>query len=128
MTEISPFEYKELKPKRSKYGNRKVEYCGIKFDSIIERNRYVFLEAQQNTGTIRELEPQPRFRLTAYDKHICDYVADFRYRLANGLIVVEDVKGRQTREFRIKRKLFEAMTDQPIHIVTKANLTSIPCL
>jgi hypothetical protein len=128
VTEVRPYEFKELKPKRNKYGNRKVEYRGIRFDSIIERNRYVFLEAQQNAGAIHELEPQPRFKLTAYHKHICDYVADFRYRLANGSIVVEDVKGLQSREFRIKRKLFEAMTDQPIHIVTKTNLTSLPCL
>ena len=33
------------------------------------------------------------------------YLADFAYRTKDGTIVVEDVKGAVTPEFRLKRKL-----------------------
>jgi hypothetical protein len=34
-----------------------------------------------------------------------EYVADFMY-LENGVIIVEDVKGMKTSDYKIKRKLF----------------------
>ena len=47
----------------SKYGNKKVEYNGIKFDSLLERNRYIFLKDQEDKGVIQRLALQPSYRL-----------------------------------------------------------------
>lgn len=134
MTQPIPYHFKDLKPKRSKYGNRRVEFNGMKFDSILERDRYIFLLEQERCGLIKHLERQPLYELKAYYRPICKFIPDHRYRITGtDRIVVEDVKGgaggkaTMTYVFRIKRALFEAQTNHTLHIVTKQNLTSLPC-
>lgn len=61
------------------------------------------------TGQLLSLELQPRFDLEVNGRHITRYVADFRYRYPSGLTVVEDSKGVETPDFKIKRALFEAL-------------------
>ena len=51
------------KQHKSKYGNKKVIYDGIKFDSIVEKDRYIYLIQQQKKGKIRDLELQKSFLL-----------------------------------------------------------------
>ncbi|WP_193789046.1 DUF1064 domain-containing protein, partial [Zavarzinella formosa] len=89
-----PLPLKELKkPRRNKYGNTRVACMGHTFDSILERDHYLFLRSCEAAGKVNQLELQPRFRLTAHGHPICDYIADFRYRLANGRVVISDAKG-----------------------------------
>ncbi|WP_101773179.1 DUF1064 domain-containing protein [Peptostreptococcus faecalis] len=95
----------------SKYGNKKVEIDGIKFDSRKEANRYAELKLLERCGDITELELQPRFLLQDKFKHNgktirkIEYVADFMYVRA-GTIYVEDVKGMKTDVYSLKKKLF----------------------
>lgn len=97
----------------SKYNNKKTIIDNIKFDSKAEANRYIELKMLEKARKISDLELQPKFILQ--EKYINNkgekiraitYKADFCY-LEGNKIVVEDVKGVETKEFKIKRKLFE---------------------
>jgi len=92
----------------NKYRNRKTEIDGIVFDSMKEAQRYAELQILQRAGKIRDLSMQVEFELIPKQdgERACKYKADFVYHLADtGKMIVEDVKGKRTREYIIKRKL-----------------------
>ena len=92
----------------NKYRNRKTEIDGIVFDSKREAQRYAELQLLQRAGKIRDLSMQVEFELIPKQdgERACKYKADFVYHMADtGKMVVEDVKGKRTREYIIKRKL-----------------------
>lgn len=85
---------------------------GIVFDSAKEARRYFELRELQLAGEISELRLQPRFVLLPPSEHPTfgalrqvRYYADFSYRRA-GTYIVEDVKGKPTNEYLLKRALF----------------------
>lgn len=98
------------KPVKSKYGNKRVEYDGIKFDSTKERDRYVRLKLMEKHGYLKNLRRQVEYELNAGGTHSLKYVADFVYEQA-GITYVEDVKplDKKSGEFRLtqtfKRKM-----------------------
>ena len=96
--------------KPSKYHNRITVYQGIRFHSQKEENRYRELTLQERAGEISHLELQPRYDIVVNNQKICFYKADFRYRdTATGKQVIEDVKGVRTKEYKLKKKLVEAL-------------------
>ena len=111
------------KPKKApKYGNRKCEHQGIKFDSEKERSRWFHLIQLQAAGAIRDLQLQVPFILTPRKQRddgtwerASKYVADFVYvDAATGNRVVEDVKSIATRKnttYVQKRKQMLAVHD-----------------
>lgn len=94
-------------PGASKYRNHKIVRDGLEFDSRAEADRYAELCLMQRAGEISGLETQPQYTLTVRGVKICDYYGDFRY-WQNGQLVVEDVKGVRTPEYRLKAKLMLA--------------------
>ena len=94
-----------------KFHNRKTEIDGIVFASALEARVYQRLRLREYAGEIDVLrlqvtyQLQPAFTDSTGKKHrsIC-YVADFVHS-EHGQVVVSDAKGKETREFRIKRKL-----------------------
>lgn len=126
---------------RSKYNNKRVTFQGKKFDSIMERNRYIFLLDEQKHGMIQSLRCQVRYELNVptlvkeadgnpmwKDTHICDYIADFTYtipypitfvdgKVGRDRLVTEDVKGVETPVFKLKSKLMKAIHGIQIKIV-----------
>lgn len=99
-----------LKPKkRHKFGAKAVTIDGVKFPSRAEGGRYCQLRMEEREGKIKHLELHPAYTLTAGIR----YIADFRYR-RDGKETIEDVKGRRTREFILKKKLFEAQTGKKL--------------
>ncbi len=93
--------------KRSKYGNKKVEINGIKFDSKKEGERYLVLKDMEKCGEISDLILQPRLPIIINDIKVCDYIADFQYT-DNNTVVTEDCKGFKTAIYRLKKKLVKA--------------------
>ena len=95
-----------------KYNNTKTTIDGIKFDSIRESNRYRELKLLEKAGHITDLVLQPKFELipkyTINGRNVrkMEYIADFQYT-ENGKTVVEDAKGFKTKDYLIKKKLFE---------------------
>lgn len=117
------------KPKKSKYGNRKVVVDGIKFDSQREAKRWVKLLGMERDGDIQNLLRQPKFILApavriageARKRPALRYSADFSYvEAATGRTVVEDVKSTPTaksKEFRRIQHLMQAVHGISVRVV-----------
>lgn len=112
---------------RSKYGNKKVTYDGITFDSKKEMYRYIQLKSMQEEGLISDLRLQVPYELipAIYEDEIVTlktktkvvkrcvqkavkYVADFVYKDHYGYEVVVDAKGLRTKEYLLKKKMMRA--------------------
>lgn len=96
----------------NKYKNRKVEYKGIIFDSVKERNYYMYLEGLLQAGEITDLRLQVKYELQPSFKdangrtiRAITYIADFVYKDKDGYEVIVDVKGYRTDVYRLKRKM-----------------------
>ena len=91
----------------SKYGNIKTTTSdGITHDSIKEANRWCELKLLERAGKIYDLKRQVKYLLIPKQdgERAVEYIADFVYT-EDGNFVVEDVKGKRTKEYIIKRKL-----------------------
>lgn len=109
------------RPRRTKYGSRKITVFGITFDSKREAQRYMELSSMQRAGKITDLQTQVHFQLipALYGddgkvvQRKCEYVADFVYwRLqedGSKVKVVEDAKGFPTEAYKIKKKMMRWM-------------------
>ena len=111
--------------KYNKYNAKKTEFMGYKFDSKWEAERYGQLASMQMAGVVEDLERQVKFDIIVNDHKICKYIADFVYILTheNGKKekIVEDAKGVQTTDFKIKKKLMKAVFDIEIKISKKSS-------
>lgn len=99
-------------PKRkSKYGNKRVKFDGVWFDSQHELNRWLQLKMLVRGRKIDQLERQVDYALGGDPEII--YRADFRYRdLATGQVVVEDAKSEATareKSYRLKKRLMRTV-------------------
>lgn len=97
----------EEKPKRTKYGNRRVEVDGMKFDSQHEANVYGWLSLRVKAGELKCVCRQVRFDLPGG----IGYIADFVTIGQDGKAEVLDAKSQATRENRVyinKKKQMKA--------------------
>jgi hypothetical protein len=93
------------KTSNSKYNNVRVKYNGIKFDSIAERDCYLYYELIRRSGEIGPITCQPKIYLT--EAKIL-YKPDFTFTdLKLGRQVWVDCKGARTDVFQIKKRLWE---------------------
>ncbi|ASS66228.1 DUF1064 domain-containing protein [Paenibacillus sp. RUD330] len=100
----------------SKYGARKTQVDGIKFDSHAEAAYYQQLKLMKRVGQIKDFECQPRFRLLdAFKDYFgntvksINYTADFLIHHHDGSKEVIDVKGgdaTKTQAYTLRKKLF----------------------
>jgi hypothetical protein len=101
----------------NKFNARKTVVDGITFDSAKEARRYQQLRLEERAGHISNLALQVPFPIHATRPdgervQVAKYVADFTYDRHYGdgdeEFIVEDAKGVQTPEFKLKKKLVEA--------------------
>ena len=102
---------------KNKYGNHKVTFQGMKYDSKKEAQRHYELKLLQRAGEITELKTQIPFVLLdsvniikngkKSKQSAVKYIADFVYINDLGIEVVEDVKGYKTSEYKKKKKIVE---------------------
>lgn len=96
-----------------KYNARRTVIDGIEFDSKLEGEYYLHLKEMKAQGVILDFSLQPKFLLQdSFKKNgktfrKIEYVADFLITLLDGEKEVIDVKGFETADFKIKRKIFE---------------------
>ena len=109
---------------RHKYGNKKVTIDGIKFDSKWEGERYLYIKSLERAGRVKDLELQVRYNLIVNEQKICAYIADFRYKREDKdgewHEIVEDAKGVETPEFKLKKKLMKACLGIEIFLSKKS--------
>ena len=113
--------------RKSKYGNKKVTYDGMKFDSEKEMYRYIRLKSMQEEGLISDLRMQVPFEIipAVYEEETIQlktkvktitkcvqraayYVADFVYKDQDGNEIILDTKGYRTKEYLLKKKMMRA--------------------
>lgn len=99
--------------KQSKYHAKKCTVGETTYDSKKEAKRGQELEYLNKIGVIKNLERQVKFELQpAYTNNQgkkirpITYIADFVYE-KNGKKIVEDTKGFKTKEYLLKKKIFE---------------------
>lgn len=96
-------QYKNYKEKKSKYGAKKTSIDGHTFDSQKEANYYEDLKRLLKAGEIKGFCIQPTFILAPNLK----YKADFIVFNNDGTSDIIDVKGMKTKEYIVKKKVFE---------------------
>lgn len=113
-------EYRQLQAKPAKANKFNARRTPAGFDSQGEEQRYHELALLERLGKISGLECQKRIDLTVGGTHLyhegstgrqqrrITYTADFGY-IEDGCYVLEDFKGCDTRESRLKRQIVRAM-------------------
>lgn len=99
--------------RRNKYNAKPTVVDGVRFASKAEAARDCDLQHLGLAGEVRKIKRQPRFPLVVNGVKVGTYVADWEYEervTANTWVrVVDDKKGHQTREFKLKWKLAQAL-------------------
>lgn len=118
---MSAAEYRsrQREPKPRKYRNEPVVIDGRRYDSKREAAYCENLIMMEKAGKIGGLELQKRFPLLGpKGELICTYIADavFWDHEQDRLRVV-DVKGVETKEFRLKKRLMWALKSIEIEVV-----------
>lgn len=90
-----------------KFAAKPVIYDGIRFPSSGQGRRYLQLKLLWQQGHISDLKLEVDFPLIVNGLKVCSYRADFVYT-ENGARIVEDFKGVETPQFKLKRKLMRA--------------------
>lgn len=115
MNTISPAEFKILraqieKSKKSKYkANGHYDTDGIYWPSDKEERKWHEFKLLEKNGEIKNLRRQISFKLHGKNgSFICKYICDIIFEKSKtGETIHLDVKGMETKEFRLKKKLFE---------------------
>lgn len=124
---LTAAQYRQMpRARRSKYGNVKVTLDGYVFDSKAEARRYKELKTLVAANEIYDLIVNKVYNFSYLGgdgcrRHGFDYIADFYYRDCNGQIMVEDVKGVRTAEYKLKKKLIEGF-----HGITITEIDAYP--
>lgn len=104
---LSPEQWSALNRRGNKYHARPIVKYARRWASKAELKRYEELSLCEDSGTITDLEVQPKFPFFVCGFKICTYIADFSYS-EHGARIVEDVKSKATMTplSRLKHKLF----------------------
>ncbi|QDY32692.1 DUF1064 domain-containing protein [Clostridium sporogenes] len=98
---------------RSKYGARKIVIDGITFDSKDEGRYYLYLKELKAKDKILNFEQQPKYELQpSFKKHgkthrAITYAPDFLIYHLDGSEELIDVKGTETQQGNMRRKMFD---------------------
>lgn len=102
-------------PKKSKYKSVKFEYNGVTYDSTKEGRRAMLLDILLKRGAILNLKRQVRYTWIESNELGLEtirfkrsWIADFTYLdVEKGELIIEDVKGFRTTEYKKKKKIVE---------------------
>lgn len=105
--------------KQNKFGARKQEHNGRWYHSKKEAAYAAELDLRKKAGDVIEWKPQVKVSLDVNGYHICNYIVDFEVTLSDGKKELVEVKGFETPEWTLKRKLFEALYPNLSYVVVK---------
>jgi len=108
----------EVPAKRNKFGNVATVIDGHRFASKLEGTRYLQLKMLKAGGMVTEFYCQQTFTLEVNGLHICRYIADFEVHWSDGRVTIEDTKGVETPDFKIKKKLMLAIHGIEVELIT----------
>jgi hypothetical protein len=95
---------------KNKYKNKWTRcFLGHNHQSIAEANYCNQLRYLRLAGEIQSYKTQVTYKLKVNNLLICSHRIDFEVINKNGIKEVHDVKGYETKDFKIKYKLFKAL-------------------
>jgi hypothetical protein len=100
-----------------KFKAKPVKKFGIYFKSQLEYHFYQHLELQKKAGIVLFYLRNIRFDLPGGVKCEIDYLVFY----TNGTARIIDVKGHETREFKLKKKMVEELYPVEIELVKKGD-------
>lgn len=109
--------------RKSKYNNKRTTIDGITFDSKQEAEYYVELQLRKASGEIKDFDRQVKYILQeGFTKNGVKYApitykADFVVYYHDGSKDIIDVKGKITKEFAIKQKMFEYKFEESLKLI-----------
>ena len=105
--------------RRNKFHAVRSAYNGVMYDSKREAAYAAQLDLRQRAKDIDSWEPKPpRFDLRVNGARICTYQTDFKVS-RDGRSWYVEVKGHETREWKLKHRLFAALfPDVVLEVVT----------
>lgn len=98
-----------------KYGAKAVFHDGYRFPSILEGDVYCALKLLQKAGEVLFFLRQVTFHLPGGVKYDLDYLVFY----SDGTVRLIEAKGFETKEFKNKKKLVEAIYPVKIEIVKR---------
>lgn len=108
------FWNKNRKGSSAKMGNRRTELGGYSFSSKLEAAGYQMLKSQEEAGEIVIEQVQAHVYLT--DARIL-YIPDFKcIRVESNIPFFVEMKGFETSEWRIKRRLWQYYGPGELHV------------
>jgi hypothetical protein len=99
-----------MKYHKHKFNAKRTELDGIKFDSKKEAKYYLNLKTKVKAGSVIFFLRQVPFDLPGGVKYRCD----FQEFWSDGTVHFVEIKGYETNEWKIKKKLVESI--YPIEI------------
>lgn len=110
----------------SKYKNKKVVVDGVKFDSKHEGEYYLYLKRLKEEGKIKDFglqykfELQPSFKKYGKTHRAITYTVDFAIYHNNGDVEYVDVKGMETQQGIMRKKMFDYLFDEKLTWVQRS--------
>lgn len=106
--------------KYNKYKNKWTK-CNQKHNhqSRLEAEYCNILQYKKKKGEILDFNIQVKFELFCNDVKICNHIVDFLVKDKNNNISVYEIKGKETRDWKIKKKLFEAQYMIEYNVIKK---------
>lgn len=95
--------------KKNKYGAKKQSYNGNKYDSTFEAKVAEELDWRLKAGELIEVRRQVKCTLNVRTVFITNYYVDFRTVDKHGQVNYIEVKGFETAEWKLKKRLFIAL-------------------
>ncbi len=91
-----------------KYHARRTEFNGRVYPSKLQAKCAADIELLRRCGDVTKVEEEVTFKLFGMNgTHICNHRIDFHLQMRDGSIQAWEAKGVRTRDWAIKRKLFE---------------------
>jgi hypothetical protein len=96
----------------NKYGARKTEFNGRKYDSKFEAGVAQELQLRLKAGEITEIEPQYKIEVWCYREDgtaafKVSHKIDFRVKNKDGSYTLIEAKGLETEDYKWRRKFLE---------------------
>lgn len=111
---------------KSKYNSKKIVIDGIKFDSKVEGEFYIYLKDLKEQGKIKDIILQEKlilqegFKKDGKTFRPITYTVDFTFKTNKGELIRVDVKGMETQQGNLKRKMYEYKYKEPLYWVAKS--------
>ena len=111
---------------KSKYNSKKIVIDGIKFDSKAEGEFYIYLKDLKEQGKIKDIILQEKlilqegFKKDGKTFRPITYTVDFTFTTNTGELIRVDVKGMETQQGNLKRKMYEYKYKEPLYWVAKS--------